>query len=226
MKKFCLLQVILLILGGNCFADQESTIPPAIEGAVVELRITIPAKVAKEVKKSKPFIRLAGHQAVCSGVIIDEIGDILTAGHCVDLGRDITIVNKLNEEYSATVVARSGSHDLAMVHIDHLTPTYIHLADSVTRGQAIYVFGSPLGISDILSQGIIARRAGEVDLLDCSVLPGNSGSPVFDTNYRLVGIATAGFTVGFGVTHLNIMQSLDTVRFFIITVLRTRTMVP
>jgi S1-C subfamily serine protease len=44
-----------------------------------------------------------------------------------------------------------------------------------------------------------------------AVLPGNSGGPVLNEEGQLLGIATAGFIVFYGTTHLNVMQSLDAI---------------
>ncbi len=38
---------------------------------------------------------------------------------------------------------------------------------------------------------------------------------MYDENGDMIGVATAGFVVGMGMTHLNIAQSIDAVLFFV-----------
>ena len=90
----------------------------------------------------------------------------------------------------------------------------------MAQGETIFILGSPLAFTGTLSTGIIAKVDGDVLLLDCGVLPGNSGSAVYNTRGEMVGVATAGYIVGMGTTHLNVAQSLDAVIYFVIRALR------
>lgn len=187
------------------------------EQAVVELHITkreLP--VMQESKKgSKGKVEQFG-RATCSGSFITGNGDIVTAGHCAQDATSITVVTYDNKEYEATIVATSAIHDLALLHIDRRNTAYFKLATNVARGERTFILGSPLAISNSLSTGIIAKIAGDTDLVDCGALPGNSGSAVYDDNNQMVGVLTAGYIVGSGTTHLNMIQSLDTVWFFLV----------
>lgn len=242
---------VLLIAGATSFANASSTdtikdvdnkikavdaaiasdmsaiatqLTPAhrVEERIVELHITeveeaVPAK--QKVKHHKE--NFAAH-ALCSGAFIDAIGDIITARHCTEGAASIDVVTYDNREYRAVIAATSTTHDLALLHIDRLNTQYFSPAPEVKRGETIYILGSPLGISDTLNTGIVAKLGGDETLLDCSVLPGNSGSTVFDENQDLVGVATAGFIVILGTTHLNIAQGVDAVEFFIAEALAKR----
>ena len=196
-----------------------------VEFKTVEIHMTrAEAPVEQESKRKNrrtELMPLPGH-GTCSGAFIDETGDLLTARHCVDGFAEFQVQTYDHQIYTAVVVATSAAHDLAMLRIDRRNTGYFELADRVFRGQQVFVLGSPLGITDTLSEGVIARIDGDVTLLDCSALPGNSGGPVFDKYDRLVGILTAGYTVGFGVTHLNMAQGLDAVHFFIKDALEKR----
>lgn len=188
-----------------------------VEHAVVELHIIRNPKIVLEEAKAskKGRIETLG-RAVCSGSFIDNTGDILTAGHCAADAASIEVVTYDNKTYQAVIVATSTNHDLALLHIDRRSSDYFRLAQSVTRGEKIFILGSPLAITNSLSTGIIAKLDGDVNLVDCSALPGNSGSAVYNENNELVGVLTAGYIVGMGTTHLNVSQSLDTVWFFLV----------
>lgn len=188
----------------------------APEQKVVEIHMTRTEPLAIETKvvKSRRQVPLDRH-GTCSGSFIDDRGDILTAKHCVTDFDKFEVQTYDHRHYAAVLIATSAVHDLALIHIARSNTPYFALAETVRRGEDIFAFGSPLGITDIVTEGIIAKLDGDDTLLDCGVLPGNSGGPVIDRNYELVGVVIAGYIVGMGTTHLNVAQSLDTVRFFL-----------
>lgn len=193
-----------------------------VEERIVELHITEAEEAAPVKDKAKHHKENFAAHALCSGAFIDSIGDIITARHCTEGAASIDVVTFDNREYRAVIVATSTTHDLALLHIDRLNTQYFTPAPEVKRGETVYILGSPLGIADTLSTGVVAKLGGDETLLDCSVLPGNSGSMVFDENQNMVGVATAGFIVILGTTHLNIAQGLDAVEFFIAEALAKR----
>lgn len=228
MKKLMtLLLSIALICGAlpkvTIADDAAKAAPTAVEASehkVVELHITRELNVPDEAptsskKKKQSNLDTKEAHYICSGAFIDDHGDIITAKHCTDSISSIEVETFDRQHYTASVSTQSINHDMAIIHIDRSNTEHFNLAKDIKKGQKIHIIGSPLGIDDTLSEGLIAKIDGDVILLDCGVLPGNSGSTVFDDNGDLVGVATAGFIVGFGVTHLNIAQSLDAVRFFI-----------
>ncbi len=184
---------------------------------VVELHITLRdvPKAAEDKHKRKTENFTA--KAVCSGAFVTRNGYILTAKHCTESSAGIVAVTADQQEYNATIIAQSPTQDLAVIRIDKQNTPYFKLADSVEQGQRIHTYGSPLGITGTYTTGVIARLNGDVTYVDCGVLPGNSGGPAFNDDGELVGVLTAGFIVLFGTTHLNVMQSLDSVLFFSLT---------
>lgn len=207
-----LLGVVLLAVCIVANVGDFNKVP--VEQKVVEIHMTTKETLADDLLNILGPINLR-RAGTCSGEFIDDTGDILTARHCVDGFDEFEVQTFDRRKYVAVVVATSTSHDLALIHIDRRRTSFFVIADSATRGQKVFVLGSPLGITDTLSTGIIARIDGDVTLLDCSALPGNSGGPVFDEDQKLVGILNAGFIVGMGVTHLNKAQGLDAIHFFI-----------
>jgi S1-C subfamily serine protease len=196
--------------------DVVTVTPP--EQKVVELHITkiVPDETsATDKKHKKKKKKLEEQHYLCSGAFVDDHGDIITAKHCTDGASDILVVTSDYQEYESTTIVQNDKQDLALVHIDKSNTPYFSLAKQVTRGEKIFILGSPLAITNTLSQGIIAKLDGDLTLVDCSALPGNSGGPVFDENGDLVGILVAGFVVGFGVCNLNVAQGTDSVRFFL-----------
>lgn len=237
MRKFILGLIATLGLTASASAASTDTVSfvtyeyeavaplPTAEEMTVEIHMirTEPAAAETKVVKSRRQLPLEVDQhGTCSGSFIDNRGDILTAKHCVTDFDKFEVQTYDHRRYAAVVVAISPVHDLALIHIAKYNTPYFRLAASVRRGEDIYVIGSPLGITDIVTQGIIAKLAGDDTLLDCGMLPGNSGGPVINKDHDLVGVAIAGYIVGMGTTHLNIAQSLDAIRFFLEEVAKNR----
>ena len=64
------------------------------------------------------------------------------------------------------------------------------------QGTKVYAIGSPLGISDALTTGIVTKPAEDFLLTDTRILPGNSGGPLVDRNGTVIGVNTAVLTGG------------------------------
>lgn len=220
MKKLMLISTVLIMSHG-VFAE-ELLVP--IESKVVEIHMTGRSEELTKAEKRKRKIEQMplDRRGTCSGAFIDSFGDIITAKHCVEGFDSFEVVTSDHQFYTAQVLAASTVHDLALIHIDKLHTEYFIPANSVQQGDVVYVLGSPLGITNTLSKGIIAHLDGDITLIDCSVLPGNSGGPVFNEQGELVGVVTAGFVVMMGMTHLNITQSIESVWFFVVGVLSHR----
>lgn len=218
MKGLMLSLLCSLLIVSNV---QAGSVVTPVEQKVVEIHMTGKLAEPVETKKRRESIKQLplDRRGTCSGAFVDAFGDIVTARHCVDKFDSFEVETYDKKLYTAYVVAVSGPHDLALIHIDKLNTPYFKIAADVKQGEEISILGSPLGITGTLSKGVVARLDGDITLLDCSVLPGNSGGPVFNSEGELVGVVTAGFVVMSGMTHLNLAQSIDTVLFFIVTVL-------
>lgn len=224
--KSLIVGLLSISLVGSVNAASTDTLHEVRE-KVVELRITQKEPPPAPVKKRKenwdrPRVETLPNQSLCTGAVISSNGLILTARHCVDDAADISVTFADNKEYRAVVLAISDRHDLALIHVDRFNIPYFEIAKDIVQGQTIYVMGNPVGITAALTQGIVAKRNGDVDFIDVTVLPGNSGGPAFDEEGRLVGITTAGIVVLYGFAHMNIMQSIDAILGFALEIQRSR----
>ncbi|HNX13660.1 MAG TPA: trypsin-like peptidase domain-containing protein [Oscillospiraceae bacterium] len=138
-----------------------------------------------------------------SGVILTSDGYIVTNNHVVSGGNKITVFLKDGRSFTASLVGKSTSDDVALLKIDATGLTAARIGDSSTLrvGDYTIVIGNPLGeLQGTVTTGIISALEREIDLdgttftvlqTDAAVNPGNSGGGMFDSNGELIGIVIA-----------------------------------
>jgi serine protease Do len=152
--------------------------------------------------------------ALGSGFIIDPSGYVVTDDHVVDNAEKVTIILDGSTEYPARIVGRDPLTDLALLKIDVERPlSYAHWGDSDTAriGDWVLAIGSPFGLDNTVSSGIISGRGRDIHAgpyddflqIDAAINRGNSGGPTFDLHGNVIGINTAiyspnGGSVGIG----------------------------
>lgn len=157
-------------------------------------------------------------EASGSGVIVRSDGYILTNDHVIAGADKVTVRLQDGREYPGTV-KRDQRSDLAVIKINATGLPAAQLADSdrVKVGQWAMAFGSPFGLSDTMTVGVISalHRSQAIGMgtdgryypsliqTDASINPGNSGGPLVDIYGRVVGINVAiespsGGNVGIG----------------------------
>ncbi len=155
-------------------------------------------------------------RAIGSGVIVDPAGYIVTNAHVVSGARRIRVLlaptgdgtrRPEKREYAARVVGSEPDVDLALLKIDAVgLPTLALSAEDVRPGQLVFAIGSPIGLANSVTLGVISSVARTPDparpqvfiQTDAPINPGNSGGPLVDTEGRVVGINTSIVTQGGG----------------------------
>lgn len=206
MKTF-----VLLLVG--LFLTTNSYAVPDVRSKVVELHMVFKDKPAEKTRfRQEQF----ANRGVCSGFFVDATGDILTARHCTENLQELTIVTSDGREYIGTLTNQAQQQDLALVHIDALNTPSFKVAMNVAVGETVYAYGSPLGLTGTLTTGTVAKIAGDLTYMNLTVLPGNSGCPVFDGEGNVVGVMTGGFVVMSGMTDLTIAQGIYSMVYFLL----------
>ena len=142
-----------------------------------------------------------------SGVILDTEGDIITNYHVVD-GATAVSVTIDGKSYDATIVGSDASSDIAVIKVDlngtSVTPIEVGDSDSLEVGDWVMSVGSPFGLDQSVSAGIVSAltrnqlmesSSGETlytNLIqtDAAINPGNSGGALVNDEGKLVGICT------------------------------------
>jgi putative serine protease PepD len=159
-----------------------------------------------------------------SGVILSPDGRILTNNHVVDGADNLTVTLADGKKVNASVVSTDPAHDLAVVQaegVSGLTPATFADSDSVRVGDEVIAIGSPLGLQNTVTTGIVSALGREVTAsnedeqqrtpfpmadndssevsykaiqTDASINQGNSGGPLFNTNGEVIGINSAMYS--------------------------------
>ena len=146
-----------------------------------------------------------------SGFVIDKQGTIVTNYHVIQDATEGTVV--FSDKTSAPIAGYVGAwpeKDIALLHVE-CPPDKLHPLDLATspprQGERVAAFGSPLGLSRSVSEGIVSavRQSKElrtlvpleVDALliqtTTPISHGNSGGPLVNMKGMVVGVNTLTF---------------------------------
>ncbi|GIX03317.1 MAG: 2-alkenal reductase [Planctomycetaceae bacterium] len=141
-----------------------------------------------------------------TGFIWDEQGHIVTNYHVVEGGHHFEVILADNQRYHAEIVGSDPTKDLAVLKIqassDRLHPIPLGTSADLQVGQKVFAIGSPFGLDQTLTTGVISGLGRELSIgrgrviegviqTDAAINPGNSGGPLLDSAGRLIGINTA-----------------------------------
>jgi len=154
-----------------------------------------------------------------SGVILDPEGYVVTNAHVVegarrvqvllaispsDIPQKASILRSRGKLVEARVVGIDRETDLAILRIPERDLPFLELGDSdeLKQGQLVLAFGSPFGLENSVTLGVVssvARQFRPEDPVvyiqtDAPINPGNSGGPLVDAHGRVVGINTFIFS--------------------------------
>lgn len=220
MKIINTLVLSTFLLGSTVHADDlVLTVPAkqetALEDKIVELHITFAPPPTTEAKKArKLMMKTKTGQAICSGSFVTPVGHILTARHCVEGTTEIIAVTNDGQEYKADITAISKNQDMAVIQIGRAPSPFFKVAERNIKGEPVLIIGSPLGITGLVTQGIVSKLAGDILFLDCTGLPGNSGGPVINAQGEIAGVVSAMVVVILGPAHLSVVQSAVSISYF------------
>lgn len=140
--------------------------------------------------------------ATGSGFVVNKQGYVVTNNHVIEMGDSFQISLQDGEIVPARLIGRDTETDLAVLQIaSNVRPPFLAFADSdkVNIGDWAIAIGSPFGLGNSFSVGVISGRnrdlqSGKYDNFlqtDAAINPGNSGGPLFDENGNVIGVNTA-----------------------------------
>jgi len=193
------------------------TLPP-LDGPPSQPQPTTPPLVPQRQKLSSgevtarvmpAVVRIDTHRGQGSGFFVSPEGLVLTNAHVVRGSRQIVVVTRAGERFSATITKIANWHDLALLMVN--APSHVRFpflndnpaAGDIPQGEEVLAFGSPLGLTATVTRGIISAWR-EIDVTfgvwannsirvlqhDAAIAPGNSGGPLVNLYGEWVGINT------------------------------------
>jgi serine protease Do len=153
-------------------------------------------------------------RAIGSGFVIDAAGYIITNAHVVSGAQVVQVVlpsgnpdGSLQSLLStktnivpAHVVGVSREIDLALLKVDNVKLDALAIASyrTLRQGEVVLAFGSPEGLRNTVTLGVVSSVARQTDpdspmvyiQTDAPINPGNSGGPLVNVDGAVVGVNT------------------------------------
>ena len=164
--------------------------------------------------KGETSLVIGRQRSTGSGFVIDPDGYIMTNAHVVSGARRVQIVLPAGNADGTLATALSGKStivparivgittelDLALLKVDDMKLPALPLAtySQVRQGETVFAFGSPIGLRNSLTHGLVSAVARQVDpdspliyiQTDAPINPGNSGGPLVNIRGEVVGVNT------------------------------------
>jgi serine protease Do len=178
---------------------------------------------------------LGPQQSIGSGFVIED-GYIMTNAHVVSGARrvqivlptgaaDGTLATALSSKVklvTAQIVGVTTELDLALLKVEGLKLPALPMATytQVRQGEMVFAFGSPNGLRNSLTHGLVSAVARQVSpdspqifvQTDAPINPGNSGGPLVNIRGEVVGVNTFIMSQGGGSDGLGFAVPSATVR--------------
>lgn len=169
---------------------------------VLKNALVNPNKNLKKVIESSVTISIGDVHG--SGVFVSDDGMILTCNHVLKNNETIDVILNNGIKLSGKVIRKNENFDLALIKVDGVTTNPIKIGDSekAETGEELFAIGSPSfkDLGQSVSKGILSgkRVIDEKNYIqtDASVSPGNSGGPLINKNFEIIGIVNAKIVGG------------------------------
>ncbi len=182
----------------------------AVRHSVVQIAVTVPG---------------APRPSVGTGIIFDDLGNVLTNYHVVARAEAIKVSLWNGEVMTAQLFREDPRNDLAIIKIeaDSLMPAVFGDSNALRVGEDVIAVGHALGLEGgpTVSKGVISaldraivsssgRQLSGLIQTDAAINEGNSGGPLVNVHGEVVGLNSVKMGIGEGVGFaLNINSVLE-----------------
>ena len=130
--------------------------------------------------------------------VLSEDGIVCTNFHVIDGQDKFMLRSSTGGMYGVTaVLATDKKHDIAILKADAhgLVPLEFADAKKIATGQKVFVIGNPEGFESSITEGIVSSQRddgpkGPAIQISAAISHGSSGSPVFNAQGKVIGMAT------------------------------------
>lgn len=140
-----------------------------------------------------------------TGIVLNDKGLILTNDHVIKGATSLTVdaSGSSKKTTSAKIIGEEADQDLALIEVDpsglELKPLTLASSSSVQVGDTVYAIGTPYGLEETFTKGIVSALSREISAPDGSKItgaiqtdaalnPGNSGGPLIDEQGEVIGV--------------------------------------
>jgi putative serine protease PepD len=215
---------VLLFGGGGRSSTTTTTTASATAsstGTRREVASTAPTATQVYQRDSKGVVAIkaitANGEDEGTGIVLNEKGLILTNDHVIAGATSVTVEanGSSSTTRTAKVVGEEANKDLALISVDPsglgLKALTLASSSSLQVGDSVYAIGSPYGLEETLTRGIVSALGREISAPDGSKItgaiqtdaalnPGNSGGPLLNEQGDVIGvnsqIASDASTIG------------------------------
>ena len=139
--------------------------------------------------------------SLCTGIIINDLGHIITNFHCVYNHKWIRLYyyGKENwQEYKVNIIGTDPLADLALIEVPSKKGPFSYIKfteDDIKAGTEVFAIGHPMGMSWTVTKGIVSNSERyarhpyiKAVQTDAAINQGNSGGPLLNMKGDIVGI--------------------------------------
>ncbi|MGC9221528.1 MAG: S1C family serine protease [Solirubrobacteraceae bacterium] len=138
-----------------------------------------------------------------AGVVYNKQGDILTDEHVVANAQSVTVHFQNGVSAPAKVLGTDASSDVAVIKVNvpasELHPIPFANSDSAQVGDPVVAIGSPFGLPETVTSGIVSAVSRDITApnnytipgaiqTDAPINPGNSGGPLLNAQGYVLGL--------------------------------------
>jgi len=184
-----------------------------VSPSVVQILVTGYGPV-ESTEHSTTALTLGRQRAIGSGFVIDPSGYIVTNAHVVAGAQRVQVVvpegisdgslqailSARTNIVPARVVGVAREIDVALLKVDNvkLSALPLGLYRNIRQGELVLAFGSPEGLRNTVTLGVVSSVARQIDpdspmvyiQTDAPINPGNSGGPLVNADGEVLGINT------------------------------------
>ncbi len=197
----------------HAFNDSVRTLTERVNPSVVQVLTSGYSLSESQTANTNTSSVLSPERGTGAGVILTSDGYIVTNAHVVQNARKIRVVlnsrervrnlehgQRMRGPLEGKLIGVDRLTDLALIKVDVTGLSALQLADSadVKQGSVVLAFGSPLGLENSVTMGVVSATARQLDpdnpmiyiQTDAPINPGNSGGPLVDVDGNVVGLNT------------------------------------
>jgi putative serine protease PepD len=140
-----------------------------------------------------------------TGIVLNDRGLILTNDHVIKGASSLTVdaSGSSKKTAGAKIVGEEANQDLALIEVDpsglELKPLTLASSSSAKVGDTVYAIGTPYGLEETFTKGIVSALNREIAApdgakitgaiqTDAALNPGNSGGPLLDEQGAVIGV--------------------------------------